>query len=395
MTPQVTAPTSVSWHVQDAREYRGLQVEATRAFHQRLLGYAPSPLVYAAPVARELGLGEVWVKDESNRLGLPSFKILGASWASYRALRDLGGFGDQDWSDVGELAELVARTTSVRRLAAATDGNHGRAVAHFARLLGLGASIFVPSDMVQARIDVIVEEGATVQVVDGGYGDAVARSAQEEASDCLVISDTSWPGYTKVPSSVIDGYSTIFEEVGEQIEQAGGRWPDVVFVQVGVGALAAAAVRHYRSASHGRAVRMATVEPLAAACNLESVRAGEMVSIPGPHSSIMVGLNCDSPSMVAYPEVSAGVDAFLAIDDDATRAAMRSLATAGVVAGETGAAGLAGLREMCTGAAKSCGAEVGLGPDSSVLIISTEGATDPDAYARIVPPAANNGGLAQ
>lgn len=395
MTPTVAAPSSVSWHVRDAREYLGRPVEVTRAFHRRLPGYSPSPLIRADAIADELGLREVWVKDESGRLGLPSFKILGASWATYRALRDLGGFGDADWSDVDGLAELVARTTPVRRLAAATDGNHGRAVAHIARLLGLRASIFVPADTAQARIDAIIGEGATVEVVDGGYGDTVARSAKEEASDCLIVSDTSWPGYQDVPSTVIDGYSTIFDEVGHQLDQAGASRPDAVFVQVGVGALAAATVRHHRSTPQGRGVRIVAVEPLAAACNLESIKAGEMVSIPGPHDSIMVGLNCDSPSMVAWPEVSAGVDAFLAIDDEAARTAMRSLAGAGVVAGETGAAGLAGLREICVGAAKPCREQLELGPDSSVLIISTEGATDPEAYARIVPSAAQQGGPVQ
>ncbi|MGW1681992.1 diaminopropionate ammonia-lyase [Saccharopolyspora sp. NPDC002376] len=376
------------WYLQDASSYQGGRAVPTRSFHRRLLGYAPSPLVRADGIARELGLGEVWVKDESNRMGLPSFKILGASWATYRALQEVGGFGDDEWSDVAELGALVARTSKVRRLAAATDGNHGRAVAHIARLLGLEASIYVPADMVQARIDAIASEGASVEVVDGGYGDTVLRSAEQADQDCLIISDTSWPGYEDVPSAVIDGYSTIFDEVYEQLGEAGGTAPSTMVVQAGVGALAAASVRNCRDRW---GARMVAVEPLAAACNLESARAGELVSIPGPHDSIMAGLNCDTPSLVAWPDVSTGIDAFVAVDDESARQAMRSLAGAGVVAGETGAAGLAGLRELCVGAASSCREELELGLDSSVLIISTEGATDPEAYARIVSGAQDGG----
>lgn len=392
MPATVAAPAGVTWQVRDARGYVSRPLPPTRTFHRRLPGYTPARLVRADSVAAELGVGEVWVKDESNRLGLPSFKILGASWATYRTLRDLGGFGDDDWADLAELGALVARTTRVRRLAAATDGNHGRAVAHIARLLGLRASIFVPTGMAPARIEAIESEGASVEVVPGGYGDAILRSATEGADDCLVISDTSWPGYQDVPGAVVEGYSTIFEEVDEQLTEVGGADPTAVFIQVGVGSLAAAAVRHYRRAGRGRALRMVAVEPVAAACGLESVRAGEMVSIPGPHDSIMVGLNCDTPSLVAWPEVSGGFDAFVAVTDEAAREAMRSLARAGVVAGETGAAGLAGLRELRVGAAKPCGEALELGPDSSVLILSTEGATDPDEYARIVPSAACPGG---
>ncbi|HEX5512202.1 MAG TPA: diaminopropionate ammonia-lyase [Actinomycetales bacterium] len=382
MTRNVEAPTTTSWHVQDGRAYRSQPTGSTSAFHQRLPGYAPSKLVRAGSVAKELGLGQVWVKDESNRLGLPAFKILGASWASYRALTKLGGWADDEWRTLEDLARLVAERTSVKKLAAATDGNHGRAVARFANLLGLQAAIFVPLGTVQARIEAIENEGATVEVVNGGYGDAVRRSAEEASDECLVISDTSWPGYQDVPADVIEGYSTIFEEAEAQLAEAGGKAPDVVLIQVGVGALAGAAARHYRSKDS--AVRLVCVEPLASACNLASIQEGEIVSIPGPHSSIMVGLNCDTPSMIAWPDVSQGFDSFIAVEDDAARQAMRLYARDGVVAGETGAAGLAGLIELTTGVAKSAGEALGLDENSSVLLISTEGATDPEAYAQIV-----------
>lgn len=354
-----------------------------RDFHARLPEFAPSPLTPAPGIAAGLGLGEVWVKDESSRCGLPSFKILGASWATYSALRQRAGQPFVDWSDVTELGELVRKELGTIRLAAATDGNHGRAVALMARWLGLPASIFVPAGTSEERMAAIRGEGASVTVVDGSYGAAVARSAEEAGADCLVISDTSWPGYTDVPQSVIEGYSTIFTEVDEQL---GGR-PDVVAVQIGVGAFAASAVLHYRSSS--ATPRMLGVEPIDAACVLASIQAGGITEVPGPHHSIMAGLNCDAPSLIAWPHLSGGVDVFVAISDDACRSAMRGLAGAGVVSGESGAAGLAGLTEVCRFGSAQARERLGLNEDARVLLVSTEGATDEASYRSILAAAAS------
>lgn len=346
-----------------------------RVFHRKLPGYEVSPVVDAKGLAQRLGLGRVWIKDESSRLGLPSFKILGASWGTFRALDErIGGFGE--WTGLGELRDRLNGRYS---LAAATDGNHGRAVARMARLLGLQASIFVPAGTASARIEGITSEGATCEVVDGTYEDAVARSAEAATYECQVISDTSWEGYRDVPRWVIEGYSTIFNELDVQLAQA----PDVVFIQMGVGALAAAAARHYRSRAQGP--KMIGVEPDHAACILASMEAGEIVTIPGPHDSIMAGLNCGTPSVVAWPHVSRGYDVYLAVGDELAEEGMRLLAGEGLVAGETGAAGLAGLLEVAGGELKD---RLGLGAGSTVLLLCTEGATDPIAYERIVgrPP---------
>jgi diaminopropionate ammonia-lyase len=156
-------------------------------------------------------------------------------------------------------------------------------------------------------------------------------------------------------------------------------------VPVGVGALAAAAVRHYRREGLARRPRLIGVEPLAAACVLASLRAGRMVTVPGPHHSIMAGLNCGTPSLVAWPSLLRGLDAVVAVDDVRARQAMRDLAAAGIVAGETGAASLAGLTELAAGpGAEEVRRAFGVGPDAKVLLLCTEGATDPDAYRRIV-----------
>ena len=359
----------------------GTPNDAPLRFHQRLPDYAPTPLVALPELAATLGLGKLWVKDESHRLGMPSFKILGASWATYRAIeRRLGAL--PPWRTVEELAAHCAPLRPLA-LAAATDGNHGRAVARLARLLGFGARIFVPAGTADARIAAIAGEGADVVVVNGTYDDAVALSAGEASERCLVISDTSWPGYEDVPRDVIDGYSTIFHEADAQLAALSEGAPDLVTVQIGVGALAAAVVRHYRNAQPRPAIL--GVEPTRAACALASIEVGQLVEVPGPHDSIMAGLNCGLPSAIAWPDVSGGVDAFVAINDQRACAAVRSLARAGVVAGETGAAGLGGLSEVLAGPrAVEVSAHLGLRPGARVLLISTEGATDPVARARIL-----------
>jgi diaminopropionate ammonia-lyase len=351
-------------------------------FHQRLPGYGETPLVDAPRLADTLGIGKVFVKDESSRLGLPAFKVLGASWAVYRTLEErLGGEGFGDWREIGELR---ARLEPLRPLSlvAATDGNHGRAVARVARLLGLGARIFVPRDMTVARREAIAGEGAEVVWVDGTYDDAVERSAEANG---FLISDMSWPGYERVPSWVIEGYSTMLWEIEDELGRRGERGPDLVVVQVGVGAFAAAVARHFRSPGASPRPKLVGVEPAGAACLFESVAAGHIVSVPRPHDSIMAGLNCGRPSLVAWPTLSRSIDLLVSVDDEPAREAMRLAAGSGIVSGETGAAGLGGLLElMRSGEGEEARLALGVSRETRVLLFNCEGATDPDAYQRIV-----------
>ena len=350
---------------------------APLAFHRRLPGYVPTPLVDAPELAARLGVARVLLKVESSRLGLPAFKMLGASWATYRSIVDRLGH-EPEWSTIDDLARACDPLRPLS-LAAATDGNHGRAVARMAKLLGFGAHIFVPDDMAEARIDAIRSEGAEVTIVHGTYDDAVARSAQEASDRCLVISDTSWPGYVDPPRRVIEGYATIFTEVDDELDARGLPQPDTVFLCTGVGAFAASGVAHYRNA--GRATKLVTVEPADADCVLESLRAGEMVEVPGPHRSMMVGLNCGNASLIAFPVLRSGIDAAIAIGDDRAVTSMKLLAGLGIVAGETGAASFAGALTVHELGGDSL---VGMGPDSTVMCVVTEGATDPANWERIV-----------
>src|SRR5215203_3144841 len=297
-------------------------------FHRRLPGYEETPLVDAPQLADTLGVGKVFVKDESSRLGLPAFKVLGASWAVYRALEErLGDEGFGDWEAIEDLMQKLEPLRPLS-LVAATDGNHGRAVARVARLLGLGARIFVPGDMVAARREAIIGEGAELVVVGGTYDEAVERSAEAEG---LLISDSSWSGYERVPSWVIEGYSTMLWEIEDELWRRGEEGPDLVVVQAGVGALAAAVARHFHGPTSSSHPKLVAVEPAGADCLLESMRAGRIVSVPGPHDSIMAGLNCGTPSLVAWPTIAEGIDLFVAIDDEPVREGLRLAARSNVV----------------------------------------------------------------
>ncbi len=377
-TPQVLVN-----HAARAQVPRAAWNREPRRVHRKLPGYAPTPLLSCPGLAARLGLAAVWVKDESARLGLPSFKMLGASYAVCQVLTERIGH-DVSWETVDDLRAALAPLGPFT-LSAATDGNHGRAVARMARLLGAAATIYVPAGTAPARIAAIESEGATVSVVAGDY-DAAVRSSAEDASDsCFVVSDTSWPGYTRTPTWVSEGYSTIFAEVSEQLAAAGAGMPDLVVVPVGVGALAAAVVRHYKAPAAQPAPFLLGVEPQAASCVLASLRAGRLTTVPGPHPSIMAGLNCGTPSQIAWPFLATGMDAMVAIGDDWAQRAMRELADAGIVAGETGAAALGGLSAVCeTAAGASVRAAAGLRPGTSALLLCTEGATDPRAWEEIV-----------
>jgi diaminopropionate ammonia-lyase len=352
-------------------------------FHHRLPGYEETPLIDTPKLASTLGVGKVFVKDESSRLRLPAFKILGASWAVYRALEERLGEDFGDWEEIWELEERLAPLRPLS-LVAATDGNHGRAVARVARLLGLGAKIFVPGSMANARREAIASEGAEVIVVDGTYDEAVERSAGAAGERGLVISDMSWPGYERIPSWVIEGYSTMLWEIDDELERRNEAGPDLVVVQVGVGAFAAAVTRHFRSPRASPRPKVMSVEPASADCLLQSVEAGSIVSVPGPHDSIMSGLNCGRPSLVAWPTVSRGIDLLVAVDDEPAHEAIRLAADSGVVSGETGAAGLSGLLEILRTGGAELRRTLGIGGETRVLLFNSEGATDPDAYRRVM-----------
>ncbi len=325
------------------------------AFHRSLSEYEPTPLVDLPDLARELGIGRLVAKDESWRLGLPAFKALGASWAIHRALQGRSG---------------TERLTIVT----ATDGNHGRAVARFARILGHSASIFIPFGVHPAAITAIAGEGALVTMVEGSYDDAVAAAAlAARAQDSLLVQDTAWDGYEQIPGWIVDGYATLFSEIDDQLRATGGQSPDLVIVPAGVGSLLQAALSHYRSKAIPGATAIISVEPEVAACVLASLASGEPVTVE-TGQTILSGLNCGTPSSLAWPYVIGGLDGAVAVTDFAASAAAGDLAERGVASGPCGGAGLAGLRRTLVGSGNGDRrAHLHIGPESTVVMLITEG----------------------
>jgi diaminopropionate ammonia-lyase len=302
-------------------------------FHSSLPGYEPTPVHALSQVAAELGVGAVLVKDESARLGLPAFKILGASWAVERTLRD---------------------RLDVDTLVAASAGNHGRAVAHAAALRGLRCRIFLPSRSLPARREAIASEGAEVVVVDGGYEEAVALADKAGcAPGAATIADV---GSSGTAEWVIDGYATLFDEAARQAAY------DLVLVPVGVGSLAAAAARHGAE----RELTVVGVEPVDAACLTASIAAGAPTAVANP-GTVMAGLDCAEISTAAWPSLQAGIDGTVTVDDDEATRAQAELERYGLLIGESGAAPLAALRQLA-------GSEL-LTRQTRVLLIATEGRT--------------------
>jgi diaminopropionate ammonia-lyase len=341
-----------------AREWRGpATTSEPAAFHAALPGYAPTPLVDIPALAAELRVGRVLVKDESSRLGLPAFKILGVSWAVHR---------------------FIARDNTPAALVTATDGNHGRALARVARQRGLPARIYVPDGVHPAAVAAIEAEGAAVTRVAGTYDDAVARAAADAAeSGAALIQDTAWRGYTEIPGWIVEGYATLFTEIDTQL---GATHPDLVVVPVGVGSLAQAAVAHYRRAGLTHAPAMLSVEPDTAACVLASLVRDEAVTIV-TGATIMAGLNCGTPSELAWPVLRNGLDAAGAVTDAQAATAAHDLAQHGVAAGPCGAAALAAARSALADDQRR--AQLGITETSIVVLLSTEGsAANPNQEPR-------------
>lgn len=352
-------------------------------YHRTVPGYRQTPLYELPRIAERLGVKRVLLKDESSRLGLPAFKMLGASWATAFAVRQQWLPEAEGVLSPGQLGEALTDRES-KRLVAATDGNHGRGVARMAKLMGIGCLIFVPEGLAASRIEAIESEGAEVRIVEGSYDDAIRRSAEEADDDSIVVSDTSWDGYQDIPRQVTNGYSTMFNEVDEAVMAAGIGEPTLVALQAGVGSFAAAGLLHYRSGAERVRPRTAVVEPITANCLQRSAEAGELTEAPPPHTSTMAGLNCGLPSQLTWPIVQSTADVFVGIEDEAAFEAMRLLADSGIVSGESGAAGLGGILAVAESGSAEQKAALGLAADAVVLLINTEGATDPVNYQLVV-----------
>ncbi|WP_068427030.1 pyridoxal-phosphate dependent enzyme [Piscicoccus intestinalis] len=354
---------TTQWHsAPRARRCIGPPTPApARDFHRTLPDYRPTPLVEAPALADELGVARVLVKDESHRLGLAAFKVLGASWACAQVSRARPGVG----------------------FVTATDGNHGRAVARMAAHFGVPATVLVPRVMTARAAEAIESEGAKVVRHDGDYDETVAAAARfAHREDLALVQDTAWDGYEDVPAWIVEGYQTLLQEIDEEL----GAAPSLVAVPVGVGSLAEAVVRRYRRPSPEETEintpRPATardvvagpsvlsVEPDTAACVLTSLRAGRPTSVETGDTA-MAGLNCGTVSASAWPILAAGCDAAVTVSDEQALSAAEDLAGLGISSGPSGAASLAGARAALTDRRRR--ADLDLPQDATVVLLNTEG----------------------
>jgi diaminopropionate ammonia-lyase len=359
--------------------------------HRSIPEYKPTPLVSLPNLARSLGIKRIYVKDESYRFGLKAFKALGSTYAIYRLVKDHLTNQNGPEVTIDNFYNNNFLIPNEFKFCTATDGNHGRAVAWAARKLRQKAIIYMPGNSVKSRIDNIKSEGAEVVVVDGSYDDAVNQAAIDaNIYGWQIVSDTSWPGYEKIPQYIMAGYLTMFREIHQELEKS--IVIDALFIQGGVGALAASASWFYNKEYSISTPKLISVEPTEAACLLASIKSkdGLPISLNNIQDSIMAGLNCGTPSPVAWPFIKAGFDMFMSVSDQFCVDAMqRYYNPTGddrrIISGESGAAGLAGLIALFdSGSNRTIRNKLNLGEKSTILLINTEGDTDPVAFDTLV-----------
>ncbi|CDI12160.1 diaminopropionate ammonia-lyase [Agrobacterium pusense] len=343
-----------------------------------------TPLIPLPEIAELAGVAGVYIKDEGQRLGLGSFKALGGAYAVMTIFKKLL---EQKLDQTVSVTQLLSPTA--RKFApgvtfcCATDGNHGKSVAAGAKILGCRSVIFIHEGVTQARADAI---GADEVVrVDGNYDFSVEEAERvSREKGWQLVSDTSWPGYEEIPSIVSQGYTILAREALTQMEQLSVQPPTHVFLQAGVGGFASSiAVNVGENIGHDNLTTV-IVEPDRAACLLVSAQNGQLSAFEPGEATIMAMLECYTPSLVAWRILDAVASAFMTVSEDDARDAMRRLADRDnpVVAGESGAAGLAGLLRVAGDS--QARTKLGMDRNSRILLINTEGATDPASYESIV-----------
>ena len=345
-------------------------------------GYRPTPLHRLTGLADALGIEALWLKDESGRFGLGSFKSLGGAYAVVHLLRERLGsaFSVADVA-AGRAAARVADMT----VCCATDGNHGLAVAWGARRAGARSVVFLPGPVSTGRERAIAAQGAEIVRIAGSYDEAVETCAEQAgARGWLLVSDTSHAGGDEAPSRVMHGYTLLVDEIGDALA---GAVPTHLFVQGGVGGLAAAVIGAFRQDLGAGSPKGIVVEPTAADCLYQSALKGRPSPASGDLDTVMACLAAAEVSPLAWRVLERGAFAFMALDDAGAVDAMRRAAApaAGdppLVLGESGAASLAGL--IAAAGDPAAREALALTAQSRALVIGSEGATDPDIYRRLV-----------
>lgn len=400
-------PLEISWIMRDhkvknidlaTKLFSMKDANTARRFHKQIPGYRMSALQGLPNLATMFGVGGIWVKDESSRLQLNSFKVLGGSFALYRYLQKQLGILGEDTSFSYLASDEVKQKVGDLVFASATDGNHGRGIAWSAKKLGFKCVIYVHSETTIRRIDAIKSNGAKVVVVDGNYDDAVRQVAIDaKANGWTIISDTSWDNYTEIPTWIMQGYLTMLTEAQEQFGGVGLVKPTHVFIQAGVGALAASVIGFYHALFGQDAPKCIVVEPDKADCLYKSALAddGKPHSVKGDLDTIMAGLSCGDPSPIAWEILKENADCFMKVPDYVAAKGMRVYATplSGdpfVLSGESGAVTLGAFSSiMQYPELEELRKALNLNEESQVLFVNSEGNTDPVHFRQIIWEGAN------
>lgn len=369
-------------------------IAKARAFHKSFPQYSVTPLADLEGMAEHLGLGGLFVKDESYRFGLNAFKVLGGSFAMARYIADECGRDVADCDFAYLTSEELEKDFGHATFFTATDGNHGRGVAWAARRLGQKAVVHMPKGSTKTRFDNIAKEGAEVTIEELNYDDCVRLAAEEaaETEHGVIVQDTAWDGYEKIPSWIMQGYGTMAAEAAEQLRELEVNRPTHVFVQAGVGSLASAMVGYFTNLFPNNPPKFVIMEAGAADCLYQGALAadGDPRIVGGDLQTIMAGLACGEPNTIGWDILRNHANAFVSCPDWVSAKGMRMLATPvkgdpSVTSGESGAVGMGVIATiMCDPAYAELKDALELGKDSKVLLFSTEGDTDPDRYREIV-----------
>ncbi len=369
-------------------------VAAARAFHQGFPQYSVTPLADLEGMAGRLGLGGLYVKDESYRFGLNAFKVLGGSFAMARYIAQQAGRDIADTTFDYLTSDELQKDFGQATFFTATDGNHGRGVAWAANKLGQKAVVHMPKGSTQTRLENIAKEGADVTIEELNYDDCVRLAAKEadETEHGVIVQDTAWDGYEEIPSWIMQGYGTMSSEAADQLRALEVNRPTHVFVQAGVGSLASSVVGYFANLFPSCPPKFVVMEAGAADCLYQSAKAadGDPRIVGGDLITIMAGLACGEPNTIGWDILRNHVTAFVSCPDWVSAKGMRMLAAPlsgdpAVTSGESGAVGMGVVSTIMEDPAYADLKEaLGLDANSRVLLFSTEGDTDPIRYREVV-----------
>lgn len=365
-------------------------IKGVRNFHESFDEYSITPLNELKNLSKHLGINNLFLKDESYRFGLNAFKVVGGSYAIGKYLAERLGMDIKDVSFEYLKSKEVKEKLGDITFVTATDGNHGRGVAWAANQLGQKSVVYMPKGSSQIRLDNIIKEGSEAEIIDGNYDDAVALSDKmAKEKGWVVIQDTAWEGYEDIPTWIMQGYGTIIDEAIEQMNEKGYEKPTHIFLQAGVGSFAGSMLGYLVSRFGEERPLAVIVEPDKVDCLYNSAIKGELASVEeGP--TIMAGLACGTPNTISWELIRDYGDGYLSCPDYVAARGMRILAAPlkgdpQIVSGESGAVGV-GVTSLVMEREeyKDLKEDLKLDENSVVLIISTEGDTDPRMYKKIV-----------